>query len=162
MRMRPQSSHRSTWPPSAAVRQTSMAAMTRRWSGESRPPCAARNASPWRRKMSATSSAGRIAPTLRGRSHLERKPIEWARRRGDQAGGNLGVACRRLQLAVTEQDLNDAEVGAALQKVGGEAVSKHVRCYGLADPRPSPCGTTCRLDRRDADMAARLLAWEQP
>jgi hypothetical protein len=52
--------HPSTWPPSVAVRDASMAAITRRWSDGSRPPCTARNASPRRRKMSATSSAGRM------------------------------------------------------------------------------------------------------
>jgi len=43
----------------------SMAAMTRRWSGKSRPCWATRNASPWWRKMSATSSAGRIVRATR-------------------------------------------------------------------------------------------------
>ena len=48
-----------------------MAAMTRRWSDVSRPPCAARNASPWRRKISATSSAGRMRSQLLGRNYLK-------------------------------------------------------------------------------------------
>jgi len=60
MRVSPQSAQRSTWPPSKAVRQASIAAMTRRWACESRSLCVARKASPWRRKMSATSSPGRM------------------------------------------------------------------------------------------------------
>jgi hypothetical protein len=59
-----------------AVRQASMAAMTRRRLRVSRLPCAARNASPWRRKISATSSAGRMVPRCYSRarsidSHLK-------------------------------------------------------------------------------------------
>jgi hypothetical protein len=37
MRVCAQSSQRSTWPPSAAVRQTSIAVMTRRWRGSNMP-----------------------------------------------------------------------------------------------------------------------------
>lgn len=48
---------------SVAVRHASMAAITRRWSDVSREPCAVRNAPRWRRKMSATSSTGRICAT---------------------------------------------------------------------------------------------------
>jgi hypothetical protein len=53
------SSQRSTCPPSAAVRQRSMADITFNWSKLTRPALAARHAAPWPRKISATSSAGR-------------------------------------------------------------------------------------------------------
>ena len=52
-------SQRSTWPPSAAVRQRSMADITFNWSRLTWPALAQRHAAPWSRKMSATSSAGR-------------------------------------------------------------------------------------------------------
>src|SRR5215510_6340043 len=54
MRVAPQSSHCSTWPPSAAVRQAVMALMMRRSTHPRCPACACRNAAPWRRKISAT------------------------------------------------------------------------------------------------------------
>src|SRR5437588_12077064 len=52
-------SQRSTWPPSAAVRQRSIADMTFNWSRLTCPALAERHAAPWSRKISATSSFGR-------------------------------------------------------------------------------------------------------
>ena len=52
-------SQRRTCPPSAAVRQRSMADITFNWSRLTCPALAERHAAPWSRKISATSSAGR-------------------------------------------------------------------------------------------------------
>ena len=52
-------SQRATWPPSAAVRQRSIALITFNWSRLTWPALAERHAAPWSRKISATSSAGR-------------------------------------------------------------------------------------------------------
>ena len=52
-------SQRSTCPPSAAVRQRSMADITFNWSRLTWPALAERHAAPCSRKISATSSAGR-------------------------------------------------------------------------------------------------------
>ena len=54
-----QFSQRKTWPPSAAVRQLSIADITLNWSRLTWPALACRHAAPWPRKISATSSAGR-------------------------------------------------------------------------------------------------------
>jgi hypothetical protein len=54
-----QFSQRSTCPPSAAVRQRSIADMTFNWSRLTCPALAERHAAPWLRKISATSSFGR-------------------------------------------------------------------------------------------------------
>jgi hypothetical protein len=54
-----QSSQRATWPPSATVRQRSMADITFSWSRLTWPAFAERHAAPWSRKISATSSFGR-------------------------------------------------------------------------------------------------------
>ena len=54
-----QFSQRSTCPPSAAVRQRSIAVITFNWSRLTCPALAARQAAPWSRKISATSSFGR-------------------------------------------------------------------------------------------------------
>src|SRR5829696_3088424 len=112
--------------------------------------------------MSATSSAWRTGSQLLGRDHLEREPIERAWRAGDQAGGDLGVTGRRLQVAVAEHHLDDANVGPTLQKVGGKAVPQRMGGHMLADPRPLPSGAACCLESSGADMTARFLAWEQP
>ena len=50
----------STWPPRAAVRQVSIADITFSWPRLRWPAWAARQAAPWRWKMSATSSDGRL------------------------------------------------------------------------------------------------------
>src|SRR5712691_11160024 len=60
-------SQRATWPPSAAVRQRSIADITLIWPRLTWPALALRHAAPWSRKISATSSVGRdmAAPRLR-------------------------------------------------------------------------------------------------
>ncbi len=54
--------------------------------------------------------------------HQRHQPVERPRNRVDRPGGDLGVERGRLELAVSEQNLNDPDVGAVLQKVGGKAV----------------------------------------
>jgi hypothetical protein len=51
-----QSSQRATCPPSAAVRQRSIALITLNWFRLMCPALAARQAAPWSRKISATSN----------------------------------------------------------------------------------------------------------
>jgi hypothetical protein len=58
-------SQRATWPPSAAVRQRSMALITFSWSRLTWPRLASRQAGPWSRKISATSRAGRTMRAAR-------------------------------------------------------------------------------------------------
>ena len=60
-----QSSQRATWPPSAAVRQLSIADITFSWPRLTWPALALRHAGPWSRKISATSSAGRATRAAR-------------------------------------------------------------------------------------------------
>src|SRR2546421_7967956 len=109
-----QSSQRATWPPSATVRQRSMADITFSWSRLTCPALALRHAAPWSRKISATSNAGRdTAPALRRRVFLAllgllarlRQQVERALDAGDHAGGDTRVARRRLQLVMTQQRL---------------------------------------------------------
>src|SRR3954468_18651749 len=140
-----------------------MAAMTRLWTPVSRSPCAARNASPWRRKMSATSKAGRTGWS-RGRDHHEGQAVEGARRAGNQRCGDLRIKGRGRPLDVPEQNLNDPDVGpaSALQKMSGETVPERVGRDGLADPRLSPCSPAGGLQGPGADRRAGLLAWKQP
>ena len=63
---------------------------------------------------------------------------------------------------MAEQHLDDADVGAALQQVGGEAVPQRVGRDRLADPRSPPRQPTGRLQRADAHVLAGLLARKQP
>src|SRR4249919_1314090 len=108
MRVWPQSSQRSTWPPRAAVRQISIAVITRRWARLRCAVLAARQAAPWRRKISATSSFERDiagASVRRCRCHVQE--FERALYLPDQVGGNAGVAHGRLDVPMPERVLDD-------------------------------------------------------
>jgi hypothetical protein len=78
MRVWAQSSHRSTCPPSAAVRHISMAVMTRRWVRLRWASLAARQPAPWRRKTSATSRIGRGTGASGRRCYLHVQKFERA------------------------------------------------------------------------------------
>ena len=60
--------------------------------------------------------------------------IEGAGRAGDQARGDMCIARRRRQVGMAEQRLNDANVDASLQEMGGETVPQRMRGDGLVDP----------------------------
>src|SRR4029077_5300007 len=167
-----QSSQRATWPPSATVRQRSMADITFSWSRLTCPALARRHATPWSRKISATSNAGRdTAPALRrqrvflallGLLARLRQQVERALDIGDHAGGDTRVARRRLQLVVTQQRLDNSNIGAALEQVGREAVAQRVQRHGLLDT-----GRVGRLVKQAAQLAgghrlAAPVAGKQP
>src|SRR5215472_6935898 len=91
-----QFSQRATCPPSAIVRQRSMADITFIWSRLTCPALALRHAAPWSRKISATSNAGRdtaaAAMPAAGRAALKRD----ARGIGAADRGRRGVAGHQL------------------------------------------------------------------
>src|SRR5207253_8175441 len=122
MRRWAQSSQRSTCPPNAAVRQRSMADRTLSWPRLTWPAWDARQAGPRWRKMSATSTAGRDNGGASA-GHLQQK-VERARHLADRADGDAGVKRRRVELFVSEQDLDDPDIGLLFQKMGGKAMSQ--------------------------------------
>ena len=100
MRRCAQASQRSTCPPKAAVRQRSIADMTFSWPRLTWPAWDARQAGPRRRKMSATSTAGRD----NGRAsagHLQQQ-VERARHLADRADGDAGIERRRLEFLMSQ------------------------------------------------------------
>src|ERR1700760_2758727 len=131
MRSCAQSSQRSTCPPSAAVRQVSIADITFNWARLRWPALALRHAAPWARKTSATSRRGRA---MRRRSggrgsarEVEAQPLKRAFDVADRVDGDAGVERGRLQLGVSEQDLDHADVDVLFEQVSGEAVPQGVR-----------------------------------
>ncbi len=114
--------------------------------------------------MSATSieartaqPSGELSPGLNSAELVER-----ARHGAHRPGRDLGVEGGVVQLGVPEQDLDDPDVGAVLQQVGGEAVAQRVRPDPLGD-----VGGLCRLDDDAmelprADRLHRVLSGEQP
>src|SRR3954470_234595 len=61
-----------------------------------------------------------------------------------------------------KQDLNDPDVGPALQKMSGKTVPERVGRDGLADPRLSPGSPAGGMQGPGADRRAGFLAWKQP
>src|SRR5437764_211840 len=163
MRRCPQSWQASTWPPSAAVRHCSIAAITLSWARLRCPAWAARYPGPAARKTSLTSSEARTGSAGCDLSHLEQAElVERAQHGAHRAGRDLGVEGRVVQLGVPEQDLDHPDVGAVLEQVGGEAVAQRMRS--------DPLGDVGRLRRLDddavelpgADRLACVLTGEQP
>ena len=62
------------------------------------------------------SAVGRFA------FHQRHQPVEGPCDRVNSPGGDLGIERGRLQLAMSEQNLDDPDIGAILQKMGGKAV----------------------------------------
>src|SRR5688572_29409236 len=109
MRVWSHSSQRATWPPSAAVRQRSIADITFNWPRLRWPAWARRQAGPWARKMSATSRAGRAtrAAASGGRRHDEL--LEWAPDLADGPCGDLAIERRGVELLVPKQHLDHTD-----------------------------------------------------
>src|SRR5580693_2459805 len=106
-------SQRATCPPSAAVRQFSIADMTFSWPRLTWPALALRHAGPWARKMSATSRQGRAMRLLSvGRRCLDQapaKPLQGTCDLADRVDGDARIERRRLQFGVAEQNLDHAD-----------------------------------------------------
>src|SRR5215831_16797994 len=127
MRLWPQSSQRSTCPPSAAERHCSIADMTWSWGRLTCPALARRQSAPWRSKTSATSSFGRRTAAWLGlvsRPPLGQwhQPVEWAGYGADRGIGDAGVKRRGVELGVTQKCLNHANIDILLKQMRGEAV----------------------------------------
>ena len=100
MRRWAHSSQRSTCPPSAAVRQRSIADMTLSWPRLTWPAWDVRQAGPRWRKMSATSTVGRgNGRALAGRLQQE---VEGARHLANRSDGDTCVERRRVELLVSQ------------------------------------------------------------
>src|SRR6202011_5024394 len=115
-----QPSQRATCPPSATVRQRSIALMTFIWSRLTWPALARRHAAPCSRKISATSRLSRLRrlASLPGRPARLAQQVEWALDGRDHAGGHARVERGRIELRVTEESLNDADIGPTFEQMG--------------------------------------------
>ena len=136
-------SQRATWPPSAAVRQCSIALITFIWSRLTWPGVG----STPRRPVVAEDIRDLQRWTGHGRG---RYAGGWSflllgvmRRDSGRAGSStraimlvatLRVARRRVELGVAEQHLDHADIDVLLEQVGGEAVPQRVRRHALLDP----------------------------
>src|SRR5215831_6505536 len=150
---------RATWPPSAAVRQRSIALITFNWSRLTCPRLASRQAGPWSRKISATSRVGRPTSAVRRRSGpmpLPRPLVRAAKLReraldgGDPICGHTCVARCRVQLGMPKQSLDQPDIGAAFEQMRGKAVAQRMQADALPD-----AGRVRRLMEQAVELARR-------
>src|SRR4030081_17684 len=110
-------------PGGPGARPFSMADITLSWARLICPACAARQAGPAARKTSATSSGGRIAySAARALSlHQQLEVLERTGYRADRLRRDTGIKRRRVELGMSQKDLNNPDVDVLLQKMRGEA-----------------------------------------
>src|SRR5580693_3914860 len=88
---------------------------------------------------SATSRRGRaMRPRSGGRRSardVEAQSLQGARDVADRVDGDAGIERGRLQLGVSEQDLDYANVDVLFEQMRGEAVPQGVRRHALGDSR---------------------------
>ena len=89
-----------------------------------RPPGGGRAMRPW--------SGGR-----RSAREVDAQPLQRALDVADRVDGDAGVERRRLQLGVSEQHLDHANIDALLEQMGGEAVPQGMRRHALGNARES-------------------------
>src|SRR5712692_5834175 len=166
-------SQRATCPPRAAVRQRSIALITFNWPRLTWPALARRHAGPKSRRISATSRAGRGMAAGRS-SRLQRlaslpehparlaQQVEWALDGRDHAGGHTRVARCRVELLVTEESLNDPDIGPTFEQMGRKTVAQRMQRHRLLD-----AGRVSRLVKQTIELPgrhrlSRLAARKQP
>ena len=69
--------------------------------------------------------------------------LERTGHRADRFGRDTRVERGRIQLAVPQQDLDDADIDVLLQQMGGKAVAQRVGRH----PLPDPSHFGCLMDR---------------
>ena len=52
----------------------------------------------------------------------------------DHAGGDARVARRRIELVVTEESLNDSDIGLTFEQMGRKTVAQRMQRHRLLDP----------------------------
>lgn len=113
--------------------------------------------------MSATSKAGRDTRASAGRPdllELERDMLQRAHDLADRLGGDAGIERRGVELSVTEQHLDDADIDVLLQEVGGEAVRQGVQGDALVDLRHLGGGVAGAIELARGHWLGRIAAWK--
>src|SRR5260370_41728567 len=110
------------------------------------PAWVASQAGPAARKTSATSTGGRIAGSgARALSlHQQLEVLERTGYRAARLRRDTGIKRRRVELGMSQKDLNNPHVDVLLQKRRGEAVTQGMGCHALPDAgrfRRLPDGT---------------------
>jgi len=78
------------------------------------------------------AQAGSVAVLLA--LHQQRQMFERTGHRADRLGRDASVEGGRIELAVSHQDLDDADIDILFQQMGGEAVAQRMGRHPLSDP----------------------------
>ena len=105
---------------------------------------------------------GTHRPVSGRRCYLEAQSVEWAWSTANGAGRDLGVARRGVHVAMAEQRLDDADIGATLQQVGGEAVAQCVNGDALAETRRGTCRAAGGMQHDRVDRMLGITPGKQP
>jgi hypothetical protein len=73
------------------------------------------------------------------RREVLHQQVERARHLANGADGDAGVERRRVELLVSEQNLNDPDIGLLLQEMGGKAVPQRVNTDTFGNAGTSRC-----------------------
>ena len=76
--------------------------------------------------------------------------------------GDVQVSRGGLQIAVAEQELDAAQIGARVQQVAGERVAQHMRAKGLLDPQLLAQLLADNSNRVRLQLLSGSLAGEEP
>src|SRR5580692_983294 len=90
---------------------------------------------PLRRRLVVLAYIELLARVLPGLLARQRQQVEGALDARDHAGGDAGVARRRVQFVMSQKRLDDSDIGAAFEQVGREAVSQRMQAHPLPAPR---------------------------
>src|SRR5215467_13813489 len=80
----------------------------------------------------------------------------------DRPGGHPRIERRRIELGVTEQNLDHADVDVLLQEMGGEAVPQRVERYALVDLGYLSCCMASAIELAHREMVDPVLSGKQP
>ena len=88
--------------------------------------------------------------------------LQRAHDRADHVGGDVRVEHGRIQLGMSEQHLDDADIDFLLQQMGSEAVPQGMRRDPLIDPRHLGGSMTGAIELARGHRLRRIAAREQP
>src|SRR5271165_6794703 len=128
-------SQRATWPPSATVRQRSIALITFNWSRLTWPRLASRQAGTVEPQLTALSRRRLLNVSLCVPVARRAQARERALDLGDYSCRHAGVSSRRVELVVSKQRLNQPNVRAVLEQMGCEGMAQRMKRDRLAQPR---------------------------
>src|SRR6516165_3688795 len=89
-----------------------------------------------------------------------RELIEWAGGGAHLAGGNAQIAGGSSQAAMSQEQLNGADVGARLQQMNGEGVAQAMGSDRLGNVTAAVRPLTCFLHGCRGDMSVDATAWK--